>query len=205
MRFVSLLEEKIINLYRLHGINTINDLSIHNLADIFNIKIQYYHLNSRCISDDHCAMILLKENQSIEMERADFFHEIAHFFAHVGDQRELKKEFIRLQESQAHYISLYASMPRYIFEPILKETASLRELVELFQLPETMIKERIRIIRHQNNQQKYYLDLQIQEQSRINRSLQKGKVYDSTLEVLQKLKNQVGEEKLSYDIQNLLR
>lgn len=205
MRFISLHEEKIIQLYQSKGIHTLNDLSIHNLANTFNIKIIYHNKQSRCIFDNHCGFMFLKENQRIEHERYDFFHEISHFFVHDGDQRKMRNEFINFQERQVHWISLYASMPRYIFEPILKEVSSFKELVEFFQLPETMIKERILSIRQQNNTQQYYDDLRKQEEARINRSLQKGKVYNSTLEILNKLKLQVGEEKLSYDIQNLLR
>ncbi|OIJ12700.1 hypothetical protein BKP37_12940 [Anaerobacillus alkalilacustris] len=205
MRFISLHEEKLTKLYQKKGIITVSDLSISNIADSFNILIKYHHLNSKCLYDNNCGLMLLKENQRIENERADFFHEMAHFFSHVGDQRKMVKDFVRLQERQAHWISLYASMPRFIFEPILNETRSLKELVEVFQLPETMIKERIRIIRQQNSTQSYYDNLHQQEDLRINRSLQKEKIYDSTLEVLQKLSNQVGEEKLSYEIQSLLR
>ena len=205
MRFSSLYEDKLMNLYSLRGIHYVTDLSIQNMSRMFNIEIKYHRFKSKCYHDNNCGLMLLKENQTIENERADFFHEMAHFFAHVGDQRLMNREFVRLQERQAHWIALYAAMPRFILEPILKGTTSLRELVEMFQLPETMIKERIRIIRQQDSTHDYYERLQQQEEARRSRSLQKEKLYDSTLEVLHKLKSQVGEEKLSYEIQSLLR
>lgn len=205
MRFLSVYEEKIINLYRSKAINTIADLSIETLAHAFNIEVKYHQYKSTCYYDDNCALMLLLDDQSLENKRADFFHELAHVIAHVGDQRKMSKDFVRLQERQAHWISLYASMPRYIFEPYLNDSTTFRELVELFQLPETMIRERIRIVHQQQNTESYYENIKLQEASRLNRSLQKGKIYDSTFEVLEKLRNQVGEDKLSYEIQSLLQ
>ncbi|WP_246879942.1 ImmA/IrrE family metallo-endopeptidase [Bacillus suaedae] len=197
-------EEKIQKLYKENDINFISDLSIENLALLFNIQVEYYDLRSRCIYDEDMALIYLDQNQPYEHIRYDFFHEMAHFFEHCNDQRQANKEFVRLQERQASSFALYASMPRYLFEPYMNSVHSLQELIDAFQLPEVHIRERIRIIRQQNTTRDHYKKLKQREEILINRTLQKGKVYESTITVLDQLKKQVGEERMSYDVTRLL-
>lgn len=205
MRFSTLREEKIEQTYKQLNIAHVFDLSIENISILFNIKVHYYHLRSQCVYDDHCGLMYLNENQSFEKIRYDFFHELGHFFEHCNDQRITNTDFVRMQERQAHLFALYASMPRYLFEPLMQQASSLIELREAFQLPETLIKERVRIIQQQNATQAHYLRINQEEDSRIKRTLQSGNVYGSTITVLKQLKSQVGEENLSYDIKSLLR
>ncbi|WP_017728562.1 ImmA/IrrE family metallo-endopeptidase [Halalkalibacterium ligniniphilum] len=204
MRFANLREEKIAKKYKELGIQNPHDLTIENLSSLFKIKVNYYEYETDCLYNDKCAMMYINNQQSKEDIRKDFFHEMAHYFVHCGDQRDMPLEFERLQERQAHWTSLYLSMPRYIFEPIMNEVKSLIELREIFALPDSMIKERVRMIRQQNQTEMQYMRIKKSEESRINRSLNKGKVYKSTLAILNQLKNQVGEEKLSNDVKSLL-
>ncbi|MCM3488830.1 ImmA/IrrE family metallo-endopeptidase [Alkalihalophilus marmarensis] len=151
-------------------------------------------------------MMWLNEEQSIEDLRSDFFHEMGHFIDHSGKQGEgMPISFEKLQETQAHWLSIYLSMPRYIFEPIMNEHPNLHSLKDIFQMPEPLIKERIRIIRQQNTMHFQFLRRKAFEEESINHTLQKGKVYKTTIQVLKQLETQVGKENLSYEIKNLLR
>ncbi|WP_169801154.1 ImmA/IrrE family metallo-endopeptidase [Halalkalibacter krulwichiae] len=205
MRFANIREQALEKRYKELGIQTPYDLSIDNLSSLFKIKVIYHEDESECFYDDNCALMYLDSRVPQEYIRLDFFHEMSHFTQHVGDQRYMNVEFEKLQETQAHWISMYLSMPRYIFEPIMNDVRSIRALVDIFELPESMIRERVRIIRQQNKTEAFYSEQQQREQDRINRSLQKGKVYKSTIAILDQLKRQVGEENLSYDVKNLLR
>ncbi|WP_062048295.1 ImmA/IrrE family metallo-endopeptidase [Bacillus sp. JCM 19034] len=143
-------EERIIRLYQKLNIKTVSDLSISNLSNILSFKVIYYNLRSRCIYDDECALIYLNKYQSIEGIRYDFFHEMAHFFEHSNDQRFTNRDFVQFQERQAHSFALYASMPRYILDDYLPHITSITELVEIFQLPQSFIYERLNTIQQQN-------------------------------------------------------
>ncbi|MCK0471436.1 ImmA/IrrE family metallo-endopeptidase [Halalkalibacter sp. APA_J-10(15)] len=204
MRFSTLREKKITQVYQQLGISAISDLSIKNVSNVFNFKIDYYDFRSRCIHDDDFAIIALNQNQTVEKIRYDFFHEMAHYFEHIGDQRKINPSFIQLQERQAHSFALVASMPRFIFEPYMDSVASIHELVKAFELPESFIEERIRIIQQQNTTQYQYQRTKQLEEDRVNRSLQPGRVSNETITLLHQLKNQVGEERLSYDVTRLL-
>lgn len=205
MTYVTLREEKISKLYIQKGINTIDDLSIERVSEVFNIIVQYHPFNSRIFFDDNCAMIFLNENHPIEIQRADFFHEMAHFLEHVGDQRSLPESFVQLQESQAYWSSLYAAMPRHIFEPLMLKHRSVKKLTELFELPESMVTERIESIKRERIFKQQQLSIQAQQSRYRKKSLQPGQVYDSTIQILKKLAKQVGEENLSHEVRRLLR
>ncbi|WP_157800939.1 ImmA/IrrE family metallo-endopeptidase [Bacillus solitudinis] len=205
MKFASIREEKLAIRYKELKIQNPHDLSISNLSSLFDVKVIYHPYESDCFYNDKCALMYLDERQPNENIRSDFFHELSHFIQHCGDQRMMHQDFEKLQERQAYWTSQYLSMPRYIFEPIMNDFRSVSSLVDIFQLPENLIKERIRIIRQQNETQAHYVRMKQREEDRINRSLQKGKVYKSTLAILDQLKRQVGEEKINHDIKDLLR
>ncbi|MEC2073200.1 ImmA/IrrE family metallo-endopeptidase [Alkalihalophilus marmarensis] len=206
MRFVSIREEKVEKKYKQLGLQNPHDLTIENISSLFKIKVEYHERNSDCFYNDNCAYMWLKKNQPYEDIRADFFHEMGHFIDHSGKQSEgMPIAFEKLQEAQAHWLSIYLSMPRYIFEPIMTEHPNLQTLKEIFQIPEPMIRERIRIIRQQNTMHFQFLRRKALEENSINRTLQKGKVYKTTIQVLKQLETQVGKENLSYEIKSLLR
>lgn len=150
MPISSIREERIMRLYHKLNIRTVSDLTISNLSSMLNFKVKYYNLRSRCIYDDECALIYLNKNQSIEWIRYDYFHEMAHFFEHCNDQRFTNHEFVQFQERQAHSFALYASMPRFILNEYLPIIDSIAELVEIFQLPESFILERMNTIYQQD-------------------------------------------------------
>ncbi|MCK0472828.1 ImmA/IrrE family metallo-endopeptidase [Halalkalibacter sp. APA_J-10(15)] len=137
-------EDRIMKLYEIHNIRTASDLTISNLSASLNFNVTYYNYRSRCIYDDQCAFIYLNRNQPIEWIRYDFFHEMAHFFEHSNDQRFTHPHFVQYQERQAHTFALYASMPRFILNQYLPSVESISELAEIFQLPESFVRKRMK-------------------------------------------------------------
>ncbi|UOE96042.1 ImmA/IrrE family metallo-endopeptidase [Alkalihalobacillus sp. LMS39] len=205
MRFATIREEKLIKIYKNKDILTISDLSIKNMAACFNIKVTFHKKKSFCLYDNNCAFIFLNEDQSIEHIRSDFFHELAHFLEHSGVQKGMHKDFKKLQEEQAYWISLYAAMPRHIFEPALTQATSPIQLSELFQLPLDMVKERFNGFKRERKRHHEHVQFVNDYEKNRRKSLQPGKVYDSTIDILKKLANQVGEENLHHDVARLLR
>ncbi|OLS34413.1 hypothetical protein BTR22_18455 [Alkalihalophilus pseudofirmus] len=206
MQYMNPREARVERIFKARNIQNPHDLTIDNLSALFNIKVNYYKKKSDCYYDDNCAMMWLKEDQSLEDIRSDFFHEMGHFIDHSGKQGEgMPIAFEKLQEAQAHWLSIYLSMPRYIFEPIMNEHPNLQTLKEIFQIPEPMIRERIRIIRQQNTMHFQFLRRKALEEDSINHTLQKGKVYKTTIQVLRQLEKQVGKENLNCEVKNLLR
>jgi len=187
------------------GIVTVTDLDIENVATQFNSVVISHPTRNKCHYEDDFAIIELKKGQTLERKRKAFFHELAHVIAHYGDQRRMNEEFKALQESQATWFSLYLSMPRYIFEPLLLQHQCVDTLQSLFELPRDMIIERIESIRRERKRFSSQMKFQRNELMSRKKSLQPGKIYDSTLHVLQQLEKQIGKENLNEQTKSLLR
>lgn len=205
MHFSTQRDIQIMNLYKSKGINSVSQLTIENIANTFNVHVEYNNFPSKCFYDDDFAVIHLNKEQELPYIRKDFFHELSHYLFHYGNQQCMYNDFRKLQEEQANRMTIYTSMPRHIFEPLMLQYRSIKLLTELFELPESMIFERIEMFK-QERQLKYQQQALLAKKERLRRkSLQPGKVYDSTIKVLKQLASQVGEEKLSYEVKRLLR
>lgn len=205
MQFTTQRDQQIMQLFKSKQIYQITELTIEYVASKFNIHIEYHDYPSRCIHEENFAVIYLDQNQYKEMVRHDFFHELSHFLFHYGNQRSMTKEFSRLQETQAYWCSLYLAMPRHIFEPLMLKHQCISTLAEIFELPLDMVKQRIKTISRERIRKSTYTKLNFVEENRRSKSLQPGKVYDSTLSILEQLSSQVGEENINYEVARLLR
>lgn len=205
MRYATFREKQITEIMRSKGVLTVGDLSIENMCVSFNIDVVYHSKKSKCYSEDDYALIYLDNRLPYYVQRYKFFHELTHAFFHVGKQDNLPRDFNKLQEDQAYWTALYASMPRHIFEPMVIQHQSVQALGELFELPEKMIIERIKSIKRERLRDQFQLSVERLEGMQRQKSLQPGKIYDSTKEILKKLETQVGEENLSYEVKRLLR
>lgn len=207
LRYATFKEKQVTELLKSKGIITVQDLHLDNICEVFKIDVTYHRGRSFCIHEDeeNYALIFIDKRLPYFEQRFTFFHEFAHFLYHSGDQKKLSKEMVTLQEQQAHWIALYSSMPRHIFEPMAIRHQSVEKLQELFELPKQYIIERFNSIRRERTLQNFQYRIQRSERSRRKKSLQPGQVYDSTLSVLEQFKQQVGEERLSYDVTRLLR
>lgn len=205
MHFSTQRDIQIMNLYKSKGINSVSQLTIENIANTFNVHVEYSNFPSKCFYEDDFAIVYLNKHQPLPYIRKDFFHELSHFLFHYGDQQRMNKDFNRFQEEQAKQFAIYTSMPRHIFEPLMLKHRSIKKLTELFELPETMIIKRIEMFKHERLLKQQQLSLLAQKERLRKKSLQPGQVYDSTIQILKQLANQVGEEKLSYEVRRLLR
>lgn len=205
MHYYTQKDIQVTKLYKSKGINSITDLSIENLSSIFQIHVEYSDGPSKCYYEDDFAVIYLNKNQPKPYIRKDFFHELTHVLFHYGDQQVMNEEFKSLQEEQARRIAHYTSMPRHIFEPLMLKYQSLTRLTELFELPAEMLKERINMFRSEHQMYNNQQTLLVRRERLRKKSLQPGKVYDSTITILNQLKNQVGEENINYEVKRLLR
>lgn len=205
MQYATLKEIQITNLMREKNIFTLEQLSIENLCEVFNVEIRYHNKKSNCLYDQDFALIYIDNRLSYYEQRFKFFHELAHIIAHEGAQNTLAKEFNDLQEAQANRLALYLSMPRYLFEPLAIKYQSIDKLRDGFELPQRVIIERIHSIKREKERHEFHLRMQKVENQRKRKSLQPGKIYDTTNRILSQLKDQVGEENLTYEIKRLLR
>ncbi|MBP3950297.1 ImmA/IrrE family metallo-endopeptidase [Bacillus suaedae] len=204
MRYAPLREKQITEIMRMKGIRTVSDLTTENICIAFDIDLHFEPRRSRCIFEDDFAVVILDSRLPRLQQRGKFFHELSHIIAHVGDQKRLNEPFKDLQETQAYWISLYTSMPRYLFEPAAIKYQSIQKLQQIFDLPEDMIIARFESIKRERKRQEFQYKMARSESKRRPKSLQPGQVYDSTLSILNQLKNQVGEERLSYEVKRLL-
>ncbi|TSB47154.1 ImmA/IrrE family metallo-endopeptidase [Alkalicoccobacillus porphyridii] len=206
MRFATQRDTNISKFYKQHSILTVEQLDIEYLADIFRLEINYGDFKSKVIYEGPFAIMALTEGKSIEETRKTFFHELSHHLNHYGRQKKMSNSFRDLQESSAYWLSLYYAMPLHIFEPLLIKHKDPEYLAELFELPKGMVIERIESIRRERSRSEQH-DLHTRKEfvHRLkSKSLQPGKVHDGTLLILNQLKNQVGEERMSNDVKRLL-
>ncbi len=112
-------ETKIENLLLANGILDPSDLTIENLAHVFNIKVvNMPDVCESAIWDDECSVIFLDSNKTLPEQREVFFHELVHLLLHSGDQVRMLDDFRELQEWQAKNFQLYAAMPFYMIKEI---------------------------------------------------------------------------------------
>lgn len=204
MKYITEREITISNQMKSLGINSASDLTYENLCTVFNIDIHYHAGQSKCIFEDDYALIFLDKRLSYYEQRRVFFHELAHYLYHYGNQRKMPRQLLSLQEEQASYISLYLAMPRHIFEPALLKYQSVTLLQEVFDLPETMIVERCNSLKRQRRRTVIQTKIQHEQLKHRRKSLQPENIHKETKMMLHQLANQVGEESMDYEIRRLL-
>ncbi len=133
--------------------------------------------------------IVMMKGTQIE-EWMMFGHEVCHFLRHSGLQLNMHDLFRKLQEYQAEYFAYHFCVPTFMLDELSDITIHL--IMNTFNVNYEFALRRLDMYQH-----KLY-------RSKRRKSLQPGKVYDSTIEILNKLKNQVGEERLSHEIKRLL-
>ncbi|WP_144559931.1 ImmA/IrrE family metallo-endopeptidase [Shouchella miscanthi] len=204
MRYTTEREVTISNRMKLSGIHSISDLSIENLCALYKIDIKFQARSSYCIYEDDYAVIFMDNRLPFYEQRRVFFHELAHYLFHHGNQRHMPKSMMTLQEEQARFVSRYIAMPRHIFLPLVHEQRSILDLQELFQLPEQMIVDRCHSMKRERTRSIIQTRLEYNQELNKRKSLQAENIYDGTREMLHQLASKVGEESISYDVRRLL-
>lgn len=206
LRFATQRDTDIAEFYKKYGILTVENLSMDYLADFFRLEIKYVKFKSKVLYEVSFAVMALTEGKSTKETRKMFFHELSHHLNHYGRQKKMSYSFRSMQESQAHWLSLYYAMPLHIFEPMLIKFKDPQHLAELFELPLEMVIERCESIRRERCRSEQH-DVHTRKEfvhRMKNKSLQPGKVHTGTLSILNQLKKQVGEERMNHDVTRLL-
>lgn len=138
--------------YRANRIYSTGDLTIENVASIFDIEISLYDGPTFAQwEEDGYSFMFFNKYMSEEMRRTMFFHELCHPLRHVGiqDQRLMPQPFQRLQEAQASQFQLFSAMPAYMLEeftPTYDWSNYIRTLAEAFKLPINFVEQRVQQI-----------------------------------------------------------
>ncbi|MNM70408.1 hypothetical protein D3C81_820360 [compost metagenome] len=147
MYFLSPLEQLIQEIYLSNHLLNHWDLTIDNLATVFNVEVAYSKLPT--FSDNEQRVIFLCHNDEPSKQRRGFFHELGHVIRHSGDQRIMPELFQQMQEADAERFSLYASMPFFMLKklslPPSEEHASGR-ISDIFQVSPIFAQQRLRQI-----------------------------------------------------------
>ena len=186
------------------NINYLEDLTTERMAKKLGIYVEFQKGDSYVRSVSDFAMIYIEKRLEHFERRREFFHEVTHVLYHPGDQMYMPKALSIYQEEQTKYLMLYLSMPIHIIEPILLKHPTIESLQEMFDLPEDMIKDRLEMLRRERMRATYQTKIQKHEWRYRKKSLQPGEVHDCTIEILKKLKKQVGQERISRDVPRLL-
>lgn len=99
------------DLYVQHGIKTIEDLNISNVADRFNISLLYdFPLDVRVSSKD-IDIIMLQSNNKVKMTET-FFHELSHVLKH--GHTHINESFRKYCEGQANTLMYELAVPEFM-------------------------------------------------------------------------------------------
>lgn len=98
-------------IYNQHGINTIEDLNINNVADRFNISLLYdFPLDVRVSSNDVDIIMLQTKNKEVMTET--FFHELSHVLRH--GHTHINESFRKYCEGQANTLMYELAVPDFM-------------------------------------------------------------------------------------------
>jgi Zn-dependent peptidase ImmA (M78 family) len=188
------LEKWITKIYKENDILSASDLNLDLIASIFNAYVIYFQGSTKVIFDDGDCLMFLNINDHEFVQREDFFHELGHLAMHVGNQKKLPAEFVKLQETQASLFQMYSALPSYMldeFKSIQYQPDYLKVVSEAFKLPPELVRRRMEQIYGRIKQERYDRNLRA-------RTTPRPTIYsysESTLKILDQLNNQVAERK----------
>lgn len=151
--YETVLEQWISTHYRANKVMSPADLEIENIAEMFDIDLQYD--SCRSFSDNEERVIFLDKRLSSVPARMIFFHELCHVLRHVGDQRNMPELFKEAQEAEADAFLLYASMPFYMIQKLNLPDSQSEAIIFLsstFQVPLKLAKQRLEQIQRRELQ-----------------------------------------------------
>ncbi len=153
------MEQKVESLYKEKSIVTPSDLDIHNVAEMFNVKLDFSTNGpQRAIWDDEFSVIFLDPDQAEEKKREIFFHELGHPYLHSGNQtKNMNKNFREMQEAQANQFQLYAAIPFFMLNSLdlpRFEYQIVEFIQRTFKVPESLAKKRLEQIKRRILQSK---------------------------------------------------
>lgn len=113
------LEQKINELYQMHGITKPEHLSVESLAEKFNVWVHYHNKKSKGIEVSPDVYTIFLDNRLPEdKQRLEFLHELCHMLRHAGNQTIMPELFTQAQESEADRFVFYAAIPFFMLEKL---------------------------------------------------------------------------------------
>ncbi|MBU9711119.1 ImmA/IrrE family metallo-endopeptidase [Evansella tamaricis] len=193
-------ESWIIKEYQKRDIVRIQDLCIKKVSKSFNIGLIFHRYRSECIHEMDFGVIYVNELKPHAQQRVEFFHEMGHVLKHYGDQKTMPDTFMRLQEQQAETFSLYAAMPLHILEPLLDNGISIKEITDLFDLPEYFVRKRLAQLDRLYLRRRSYKKQKLIEDITITyrQSYDPSKWSDETWRIMDQLKKQTNKEVINH-------
>lgn len=143
------MERRLNRIYLQNGIRFPSNMDLDRIAAIFDLEIVRASGPSFACWDNEFGIIFLNEELTVKQERAVFFHELCHPLHHVGNQWDMPRRFLELQETQAQAFQAYAALPFYMLEQYGSHADALMvdALSEDFLLPEDLIRRRLNQIK----------------------------------------------------------
>ncbi|OMF17006.1 hypothetical protein BK131_03240 [Paenibacillus amylolyticus] len=190
----------ICDLYQILDIRHPHELDIDQISNLWGADIIYYNGKPKSHWEDWGSVIFLDKYTSVEQQRADFFHELAHIVRHEGHQDDLPELFVDLQEIQASNFRLIASIPYYLLPTPLDMTWSeyIGLLSEEFRVPIKLAADRAEQIASRLHEEyhSYREDVELMKDKikmavSLFRSSQPKPPSKESIRLLQQLKNQI--------------
>jgi hypothetical protein len=197
------LENWINQRYLESGIHYAADMDIDLIASIFNAEVMTTKGPSSVHFDDSFCLIFLNGYLKEEQKREIFFHELCHPLQHFGNQQQMPRAFMELQETQAAHFQLYAAMPVCMLDEFKDVPPPMfnKVIVEEFRLSERFVQTRLEQIHRRI--------LQAEIDQHIVTSLEnKRRKYNpanwsaETRVIMQKLYHQIHEKRINMKVVN---
>lgn len=136
------------------------DLNLRVIAKRHNIFINYKPFESHFTKFGKYKEIVLNSNLNKVTQREHFFHELCHAVRHVGKQTMMPKAFRELQERDAKYFTLYATMPYHMIKRYnLNDQELLLKWAEDFEVSYELCEKRLEQIKRRSDCTKLFYSI----------------------------------------------
>ncbi|MCU7557292.1 ImmA/IrrE family metallo-endopeptidase [Macrococcus capreoli] len=133
------------DLYYDHGIKNIDDLTIDNVAEAFNISLfKNWSADVRIQSND-VDIIMLRQTNIFQMTES-FFHEFAHVLCH--GHTHLNESYRKYCEGQANKLMYELAIPKFM---IREEHSDYKVMSRTFKVSEKFALKRIEQLKNNIN------------------------------------------------------
>jgi Zn-dependent peptidase ImmA (M78 family) len=144
---LTLLEEKVKELYRELDIQSPQNLNMQYICNELNIKFKMWEFGSESGTIHNQPYICIDKNLGICEQWFDFAHELGHVIKHCGNQHRLPAIFVDYQEKQANNFAEHFLVPTFILEkmnfPPFQSEQNIFYMMKLFPVSRTVAKKRL--------------------------------------------------------------
>lgn len=149
LRLYTHLEEYIYNLLKNIQITDPSQLTIDKVVEKLKLHVIYREKAFR-IDDE---IVLTKGTKQQEWQL--FGHELGHYLRHYGNQLNMHRLFIDLQEYQADYFAYHFCVPTFMLDHLNEVTV--HDIMNLFNVEEEFAYQRLEMYKSKIHERKMYL------------------------------------------------